>query len=59
MADRRLDRRRSWTKGGDTLSKIARRYAVSIDSIKTWNNLKSSRINVGDRLTIYPRGSQD
>ena len=44
---------------GDTLSKIARRYAVSIDSIKTWNNLTSSRINIGDRLTIYPRGSQD
>ncbi len=43
---------------GDTLSKIARHYSVSVDSIKTWNNLKSSRINVGDRLTIYPRGSQ-
>jgi len=43
---------------GDTLSRIARRYSVSVDSIKTWNKLKSSRINVGDRLTIYPRGSQ-
>jgi membrane-bound lytic murein transglycosylase D len=43
---------------GDTLSKIARRYAVTVDSIKTWNKLKSSRINIGDRLTIYARGSQ-
>lgn len=42
---------------GDTLSKIARHYRTTVDAIKSWNKLTSSRINVGDRLTIYPSAS--
>lgn len=40
---------------GDYLGKIARRYGVSVSRIKKWNRLRSNRIRVGQRLTIYPR----
>jgi membrane-bound lytic murein transglycosylase D len=39
---------------GDTLSKIARAFDTTVSAIKGWNNLTSSRIKAGDRLTIYP-----
>lgn len=38
---------------GDTIWNIATRYDVSVSDIKKWNNLKSSRLPTGDRLTIY------
>ncbi len=37
---------------GDTLEKIAERYSVSISELKKWNDLKTSRINVGQKLKI-------
>lgn len=40
-------------KRGDTLSKIASRYGVTIAQVKSWNNLKTNRVPVGRRLTIY------
>jgi membrane-bound lytic murein transglycosylase D len=40
---------------GDYLGKIARKFGVSVASIKRWNHLRSSRIREGQRLTIYPR----
>ncbi len=40
---------------GDVLGKIAERYGVRVSEIKRWNGLRSSRIDIGDRLTIYPR----
>ena len=42
-------------KSGDYLGKISEKYGVSVSSIKRWNNLKSSRLKVGQRLTIYPK----
>ena len=39
---------------GDTLSEIAVRHGVSIKKLRQWNNLRGSRIRVGQRLTIYP-----
>ena len=39
---------------GDALSTIAQKYRVSVSSIKRWNNLRSSKIKVGQRLTIHP-----
>lgn len=42
-------------RNGDYLGKIARRYGVSVSSIKRWNGLKSNNLRVGQRLTIYPR----
>ncbi len=42
-------------RSGDYLGKIARRYGVSVSSIKRWNGLKNNNLRVGQRLTIYPR----
>jgi membrane-bound lytic murein transglycosylase D len=38
---------------GDNLTKIARRYGVSIRKIRDWNSLRGSRIYPGQRLKIY------
>ncbi len=37
---------------GDTLYSIARQHGVSIDDLKEWNGLRTSRLGVGDTLTI-------
>jgi membrane-bound lytic murein transglycosylase D len=42
-------------KRGDTLFGIARLFQTTVDSVKTWNRLRSNRISPGDRLTIYPK----
>lgn len=39
---------------GDYLSKIAQKFNVSVSSIKSWNHMRSSKIRVGQALTIYP-----
>lgn len=41
---------------GDTISEIATRYGVPARNIQGWNGLSGSRINVGQRLTIYTDG---
>lgn len=43
---------------GETLSAIARKYNVSVDQIKQWNNLKSDMIHEGDRLRIVKKETQ-
>lgn len=43
-------------KNGDNLGKIAARYHVTVSQLKTWNNLKSSNIRIGQTLYIYRRG---
>jgi membrane-bound lytic murein transglycosylase D len=40
-------------KRGDTLIKIARLFDTSVAALKQWNGLNSSRINRGQRLTVY------
>jgi membrane-bound lytic murein transglycosylase D len=40
-------------KSGDTLYSIARRYDTTVVSLKEWNRLRSSSIQVGQRLTIF------
>jgi membrane-bound lytic murein transglycosylase D len=37
---------------GDTLSKIAARFKVSIESLKVWNHLSSTRLSVGKKLVV-------
>jgi membrane-bound lytic murein transglycosylase D len=37
---------------GDTLSKIARQFATTVDSLKRMNRLSSDRISIGLRLTV-------
>ncbi len=45
-------------KKGDTLSGIADTHNVTISSILGWNNLSNSKINSGQRLTIYTDGRE-
>jgi membrane-bound lytic murein transglycosylase D len=42
-------------KQGDTLFSIARLYNTTVDALKRWNAaiIKGTRINIGDRLTIF------
>ncbi len=37
---------------GDNLTEISRRYGVSIGEVKDWNNLRSGKILVGQKLKI-------
>lgn len=39
-------------KKGQTLSDIAEKYGTSVVKLKKWNHLKSSRIQVGERIKI-------
>lgn len=39
-------------KSGDTLSHIAKRHSVSVNNIKSWNNLRSDTIYVGQKLKL-------
>ncbi|MCB7481890.1 lytic transglycosylase domain-containing protein [Christiangramia sediminis] len=49
------DRIRYKVRSGDYLGKIAEKYGVGISSIKSWNNMRSNNLRVGQYLTIYPR----
>jgi membrane-bound lytic murein transglycosylase D len=40
-------------RSGDTLSKIARRFGVTIEQIRQWNNMSSDHIVAGDRLSLH------
>jgi LysM repeat protein/beta-lactamase class D len=44
-------------RSGDTLTSIAQRHGVSVQALRSWNNLRSSRINAGQQLTIHPPGT--
>ena len=43
-------------QSGESIIGIADLYGVSVDDIKRWNNLRSSRIFAGKSLVIYPKG---
>jgi len=43
---------------GDTLSKIARNHGVSVDALKSANNLTGSNIRIGQSLVIPAAGSE-
>lgn len=51
------DKVRYTVRSGDFLGRIARKYGVRVSQIKQWNGLRSNDIQIGQRLTIYPRGS--
>lgn len=39
-------------KKGDTLSKIAKTYGTTVATLKSWNNLKSNNIKIGQKLSV-------
>lgn len=45
-------------KSGDYLGKIANKYGVSVSNLKRWNNLRSTQLKIGQRLTVHPRKLQ-
>ena len=49
------NRLRYRVKSGDYLGKIANKFGVSVSSLKRWNGLRSNRLKIGQRLTVYPR----
>jgi membrane-bound lytic murein transglycosylase D len=42
-------------KRGDTLAAIASRYKTTVARLKAWNRLPTTRLAVGDTLTLYTR----
>lgn len=44
-------------RSGDTLWSISRRYNVSVNNLRSWNNLRSDVIQPRQQLRIYRRGS--
>ncbi len=47
-------RTRYRVRSGDYLGKIANKFGVSVSKLKRWNNLRSNKLKIGQRLTIYP-----
>ena len=45
-------------RSGDNLTRIARRYGVSVRQIMSWNNLSSETIRPGQRLRIQRRAAR-
>ena len=43
-------------KKGETLASIAKKYNVSVSSLKQWNNLKKDSLKAGQKLTIFTSG---
>ena len=39
-------------KNGDTLSGIAYKYRISVKEIMRWNNLRSTKLRIGQKLRI-------
>lgn len=42
-------------RSGEFLGYIANKYRVSVRDLMAWNNLRSSRLNPGDRLKVYAK----
>lgn len=43
-------------KRGDALSLIATKFGATPDQVKSWNNLTSDRVKIGQRLLVKPQG---
>lgn len=44
-----------YVRRGEVLGTIARRYKCSVRQLMSWNNLRNSRIRVGQRLVVYAK----
>ncbi len=41
-------------KRGDTLTSIAAKFNVTVNDLKKWNKLTSSRLDIGQKLALAP-----
>ena len=41
-------------RAGDTLSAIARKTGTTVAALKDWNRMRSTKLNIGDRLIVRP-----
>lgn len=48
---------RHQVRAGETLFSLSRRYGVTVNDIRSWNNLSSNLLEVGQVLTIFSDGS--
>ncbi len=46
-------------RSGETLGGIAIKYGVKLSDLRSWNGIKKSKINIGQRLTIYAGGGRN
>lgn len=44
-------------KKGENLSLIAKKYHVSVKQLRSWNNLRSDNLKIGQRLIVYNSGA--
>lgn len=44
-------------RSGENLGSIAKKYHISVNQLKTWNNLKSTMIHPGQKLIVYSSGA--
>jgi len=40
-------------KSGDTFSSVAKKYKITSEEIKLWNDIRKNRLTVGKKLTLY------
>ena len=43
---------------GDYLGRIAKDHNVHVFELKEWNNLKTTNLDIGDKLVIYVKNNQ-
>jgi membrane-bound lytic murein transglycosylase D len=56
-ADRPLKRRFALVTAHDTLASIAKKYKVTVEQIKNWNNLRHDRVKKGQHLQLQSSDS--
>ncbi|MDA7026159.1 LysM peptidoglycan-binding domain-containing protein [Bacillus sp. CLL-7-23] len=44
-------------KSGDTLAKIAKKFAVDVQDLRKWNNITSDLIITGEKITVHQKSS--
>lgn len=51
------DRSLHTVKRGETLGMIAKKYRVSVKQLQSWNNLRSTKLHIGQKLTVFSSGT--
>lgn len=46
-----------YVRSGQTLGGIAQKYGTSVRKVMNWNNLRSTRLSIGQRLRVYSSGA--